>query len=123
MVGQFSYVLADYMGDPSPVNSRFVGNVFYAPKGDKTYPLPPHNSVSAGDKQQSLSPRNLSTAADSMHPESNGSEFHLDYPIWMKTSDGKAAGIDESMLASTHAAESGLKTPLRSEVSAPAPKR
>jgi hypothetical protein len=45
-VGQTAPVLADYMGDPAPPDSRFVGNVFYAPKSDKVYSLPPHNHTS-----------------------------------------------------------------------------
>ena len=92
MVGQFSWVLSAYMGDPSPVNPRLLGNVFYAPSGDKVYPLPPHNY-----------------STDVKATNSNGKEYRPNYPDKMATSDGRAPGVDKSKLASAFAAESGIK--------------
>jgi hypothetical protein len=98
MVGQFSYVLSTYMGDPSPVNPRLLGNVFYAPSGDKLYPLPPHNF-----------------STDVKPTNSNDSEYHLKYPAKIETTDGQVAGVDKSKLAAAFSAESGVKLPPRSE--------
>ncbi|HEY4932333.1 MAG TPA: hypothetical protein VII23_12240 [Terriglobales bacterium] len=104
MVGQFPYVLSRYMGDPSPVNSRFRGNVFYAPPGDKVYALPPHNYST------DVKPKN-----------SNGSEYRLSYPAKMETTDGQVAGVDKSKLTSAYSAESGIKLPHHSQTPAGAP--
>ena len=91
MVGQFPYVLDAYMGDPTPVNPRLSGNVFYAPPGDRVYPLPPQNF-----------------ASDKRLTNSKDSEYHLKYPAKMQTSDGQVPGVDNSKLASAYAAESGI---------------
>ncbi len=98
MVGQFSYVLSDYMGDPPPPDPRLLGNVFYAPPGDKVYPLPPHNY-----------------STDVKFTNSKGSEYQLKHPAKMETTDGRIAGVDKSKLASAYSAESGIKLPTRSE--------
>ena len=81
VVGQFSWVLSAYMGDPSPVNPRLLGNVFYAPSGDKVYPLPLHNYTST-------------MPFTYMNP--GGGNYQLSLPTWTDTSDGKISGVNSS---------------------------
>jgi len=83
MVGQFSYVLPDYMGDPSPVNSRLLGNVFYAPRPDSVYPVPPHNYTST---------------VPFVYVNPSGGNYQLSVPTWTDTSDGKISGVNSSTL-------------------------
>jgi hypothetical protein len=83
IVGQFSYVLPDYMGDPSPVNSRLLGNVFYAPRPDSVYPLPPHNYIST---------------VPFTYVNPSGGNYQLSVPTWTDTSDGKISGVNSSTL-------------------------
>jgi hypothetical protein len=83
MVGQFPYVLSDYMGDPSPVNPRLLGNVFYAPKRDSVYPLPPHNYTST---------------VPFTYVNPSGGNYQLSVPNWTDTSDGKISGVNSSTL-------------------------
>jgi len=45
-VGQFSYVITDYMGDPDPPDTRLWGNLFFKATGDTAYTYPAHNTVS-----------------------------------------------------------------------------
>jgi len=45
-VGQFSYVLTDYMGDPPPPDTRLWGNLFFKSATDTAYTVPAHNVVS-----------------------------------------------------------------------------
>jgi len=79
MVGQFPWVLTAYMGDPSPVNPRLLGNVFYAPSGDKVYPLPPHNYTST---------------VPFIYVNPGGGNYQLSVPTWTDTSDGKISGAN-----------------------------
>ncbi len=83
MVGQFPWVLTAYMGDPSPVNPRLLGNVFYAPTGDKVYPLPPHNYTST---------------VPFTYVNPSGGNYQLSVPAWTDTSDGKISGVNSSTL-------------------------
>ena len=83
VVGQFSWVLSAYMGDPSPVNPRLLGNVFYAPSGDKVYPLPLHNYTST-------------MPFTYMNP--GGGNYQLSLPNWTDTSDGKISGVNSLTL-------------------------
>ena len=76
-VGQFPYVLTEYMGDPSPVEPRLYGNVLYAPVGDRVYPMPAHNYVS--------------TVPPTYVDPANGN-YQLASPNWTDTSDGGIAG-------------------------------
>ena len=85
-VGQFPYVLTDYMGDPSPVEPRLFGNVFYAPPGDKAYSLPPHNYVST-------------VPLTYVNPV--GGNYQLNVPNWTDTSDNKVAGVNNSVTVTT----------------------
>jgi len=78
-VGQFPYVLTDFLGDPPPPAGRLQGNVFYQATGDVAYPLPARNVVS----------RTMTFASD----------YSLTSPDWKaKTSDGKQVGVDASKL-------------------------
>jgi hypothetical protein len=83
MIGQFPYVVSSYMGDPSPPDPRLLGNVFYAPTGDKVYPLPPHNYTS--------------TVPFTYVNPSIG-DCHLRTPYWTDTSDGQIAGASFNQL-------------------------
>jgi len=83
MVGQFSYTLNAYAGDPSPVNPRLLGNVFYAPSGDRVYSLPPHNYTST---------------LPLIYVNPSGGDYQLSVPTWTDTSDGQIAGVNNSTL-------------------------
>ena len=82
-VGQFSYSLTDYMGDPSPADSRLKGNVLYAPTADKVYAMPAHNYVS-------------NVPFTYVNPGLNN--FQLLSPYWTDTSDGYLAGVATAAL-------------------------
>ena len=83
MVGQFSNVLSDYMGDPDPPDTRMVGNVFYAPSSDKVYPLPLHNYTST---------------VPFAYVNPSAGDYQLSLPNWIDTSDGQISGVDTSTL-------------------------
>jgi hypothetical protein len=106
MVGQYSYVINDYMGDPPPPDSRLLGNVFYVSNLDKAYPLPPQNF-----------------ASDKRLTNAENSEYHLNYPAKMQTSDGRVPGVDKSKLAPAYSAESGIKLLPPSEAAKELPER
>ena len=113
-VGQVSYSLPDYMGDPSPGEPRLFGNVFYAPIGDKPYPYPPHNYIST-------------RPFSDVNPSSGN--YQLLVPTWTDTSDGKISGVNGSTLPikllplsnnvtlapSAHASPSGGTVPIQEE--------
>ena len=82
-IGQFSYVLTDYLGDPSPVNPRLFGNVFYAPTSDKVYSIPPDNYIST---------------VPFVYVNPTAGNYQLSVPTWTDTSDGHIAGINNSTL-------------------------
>lgn len=111
-VGQSSFVLTDYMGDPSTppndVSQRLKGNVMYVLPGDKLHDYPPHNF-----------------ATDKKLTSSNGDEYRLKYPAKMETTNGKVPGVDKSKLASAYSAESRTELPAPSVVSTrpPEPKQ
>ena len=108
-IGQSSYVLTDYMGDPSTppndVTQRFKGNIMYLPLGDKVQQFPPHNF-----------------STDKRLQNSNEGEYRLNYPAKMETSDGRVPGVDKAKLASAYSAESRTRLPTRSEGSTGPPK-
>ena len=81
MVGQFPNVLSDYMGDPAPPETRMVGNIFYAPKSDKVYPLPLHNYTST---------------VPFAYVNPSAGDYRLSVPTWTDTSDGRISGITSS---------------------------
>jgi|HubBroStandDraft_4_1064222.scaffolds.fasta_scaffold09369_3 hypothetical protein len=82
-VGQYSNVLSDYMGDPSPVNPRLLGNVFYAPRPDSVYPVPPHNYTST---------------VPFTYVDPSAGNYQLSVPNWTDTSDGQISGVNNSTL-------------------------
>jgi len=78
-IGENSYTLTDYMGDPAPPEPRLLGNVSYVPTGQKSWALPPHNYNST-----SLILFNA--------------DFSLNTPNWTDTSDGTLAGVNPAWL-------------------------
>jgi len=83
-IGETPYVFTDYMGDPAPPEPRLMGNVFYAPKGDKAFQLPPHNFVST-------------VPFTYVNPSSGN--YQLSVPTWTDTSDGRISGVDSSAVS------------------------
>jgi hypothetical protein len=81
--GQFTFSLTDYMGNPGPPEPRFRGNVFYAPKGDKVYPLPLQNYTST---------------VPFIYVNPAARNYQLSSPSWTNTSDGNLAGVNNSAL-------------------------
>jgi hypothetical protein len=103
--GQGTVGLTNYMGEPSPLAPRFQGNVMYVPTGDIAQQFPPHN---------------FSTTV--MRPTtSNDSEYRLNYPAKLETTDGRAVGVDKSKLATAYSAEFGIKLLTRFEAPTGAP--
>ena len=86
-IGQFPNTFSRYMGDPAPpqppLQPRFLGNVFYAPTGDKVYQIPPHNYTST---------------IPFKYVNPSIGDYQLSIPNWTDTSDGKIAGVDNSTL-------------------------
>ncbi len=78
--------LSDYMSDPAPVGSRFLGNVMYVQSTDKVQPWPVHN---------------YATSVPFTYIDQSQGNYQLATPDWMDTSDGKEAGVDYSQLPST----------------------
>ena len=66
------------MGDPAPPETRMVGNIFYAPKSDKVYPLPLHNYTST---------------VPFAYVNPSAGDYRLSVPTWTDTSDGRISGI------------------------------
>jgi hypothetical protein len=69
--------LTYYMGDPPPLDKRFLGNVMYDPPGYSTALFPHKNTV-----QSTLRFANIS-----------GGNYNLVVPQWTETSDGMQAGV------------------------------
>src|SRR5271157_2399961 len=78
-IGENSYTLTDYMGDPAPPEPRLLGNVSYVPTGQKSWARPPHNYNSTSV---------ILFNAD----------FSLNTPNWTDTSDGTLAGVNPAWL-------------------------
>jgi hypothetical protein len=76
--------LNGYMGDPAPIDPRFVGNVMYVPSGDKVQTWPLHDYASPV-------PMVFANAA--------AGDYTLVSPNWADTSDGVLAGVDMSKLS------------------------
>ena len=74
--------LTYYMGDPAPVDKRFMGNVMYVPPGDTMPSYPPKNSLQA--KIAFADPA--------------AGNYQLTAPKWTQTSDGALAGINNASL-------------------------
>lgn len=81
--GQGTAGLMSYMGDPPPLAKRFSGNVMFSPihEGRPTFP--------AG---------NLVTGEPIGYANLGTSNYQLTSPKWLKTTDGKAAGVDARKL-------------------------
>ena len=75
--------LAEYMGNPPPLNSRFLGNVMFLPSDAKEGNYPPTNVVAKTPIKYTDSPED---------------KFAVTAPAETKTSDGKPAGADMSQL-------------------------
>lgn len=70
--------LVYYMGDPRPLDPRFLGNVIYVPAGDTPHPFPRKNTL----------PTKIAYADPAT------GNYQLTSPKWTQTSDGKMAGVD-----------------------------
>lgn len=81
--GQGTTGLRSYMGDPAPLEPRFIGNVILAPSDSKSVAFP------AG---------NLLTDRPIGFADPNKDDYRLAIPKWNKTTDGKPAGVDASAL-------------------------
>jgi hypothetical protein len=71
--------LVEYMGDPPPLDSRFLGNVMFLPDAVKVGEYPGTNVV---------------TKTPIKYTESTEGKFALTAPAETKTSDGKPSGVD-----------------------------
>ena len=81
--GQGTAGLMSYMGDPSPVEKRFTGNLILAP-GDSA--------------PASFSGGNLLTGGPIRFADAAGGNYQLVAPKWTKTTDGKPPGVDANAL-------------------------
>jgi hypothetical protein len=77
--------LGYYMGDPSPLAPRYLGNVMFVPSGDSVYTWPAHNDA---------------TAVPLTYVDPGNGDYQLLTPDWTDTTDGKISGIDWSELQS-----------------------
>ena len=75
--------LNGYMGDPSPVDPRFLGNVMF---------------VESTDKVQQFPAQNDSTPVPFTYVDPTKGNYQLLTPDWTETSNGQIAGIDNSNL-------------------------
>jgi hypothetical protein len=80
-IGQFSYALIDYLGNPGNPAQLF-GNVFYRGTDPTSWAVPADNTVSI-------------PAITYVNPPI---DYTLATPAWTDTSDGKIAGVDNSTL-------------------------
>jgi hypothetical protein len=76
--GQGMIGLTYYMGNPSPLDPRYLGNLMYVPGDDTVQQFPANDSTKA--------------------PFIFNSDYQLLVPNWTDTSDGKVAGIDGASL-------------------------
>lgn len=81
--GQGTNGLEGYMGDPSPVDPRFLGNVMF---------------VQSTDKVQQFPAKNDSTPVPFTYVDPTNGNYQLLTPDWTETSNGQIAGIDNSKL-------------------------
>jgi len=85
--------LAYYMGDPPPVDKRFLGNVINVPSDGVMHPFPPKNAL-----------KSKITFVDPA-----AANYQLLAPNWMQTSDGTLAGVN---MATLQAAVAGVASPI-----------
>jgi hypothetical protein len=81
--GQGTTGITYYMGDPAPVDPRYLGNVMYVPSNNKVQQWPLHN---------------YATTIPFTYVNPAQGDYQLVTPAWTDTSDGKEAGIDNSQL-------------------------
>jgi hypothetical protein len=81
--GQGTLGITRYMGDPAPVDSRYMGNVMYVPGDNKTQEWPLHN---------------YATTVPFTYANQSQGNYQLATPYWLDTSDGTEAGVDPSKL-------------------------
>jgi hypothetical protein len=81
--GEGTFGLMNYMGDPPPVEKRFSGNVIVSPKNSKLANFPAGNLVTAGPIR---------------YTDPQTGNYQLTSPKWVKTTDGKPAGVDAHVL-------------------------
>ncbi len=72
-----------YMGDPAPVDPRYLGNVMYVPSNNKVQTWPLHN---------------YATTVPFTYVNTAQRNYQLATPDWTDTSDGTEAGVDNSQL-------------------------
>jgi len=75
--------LGYYMGDPSPLAPRFLGNVMFVPSGDRVATWPLHN---------------YATMVPVTYVNPGNGNYQLLTPYWADTSDGRLSGIDWATL-------------------------
>jgi hypothetical protein len=75
--------LGYYMGDPSPLAPRYLGNVMFVPSGDRVATWPVHN---------------YATMVPVTYVNPGGANYQLLTPYWTDTSDGRLSGIDWATL-------------------------
>ena len=71
------------MGDPPPLEKRFSGNVILSPSHGSPATFPAGNLVTAGPIQ---------------YADAETGNYQLTSPKWVKTTDGKPAGVDARKL-------------------------
>ena len=81
--GQGIAGLERYMGDPPPVEKRFVGNIIFVPKDAQPASFPGGNRV-------------VSSGIRFANPAAG--DYELVEPKWSKTTDGKPPGVDMKAL-------------------------
>ncbi len=77
--GQGTSGLMSYMGDPPPLERRFSGNVILSPSHGSSAVFPAGNLVTAGPIQ---------------YAEAETGDYQVTSPKWVKTTDGKPAGVN-----------------------------
>ncbi len=83
--GQGTTGVTYYMGDPAPVDPRYLGNVMYVPSNNKVQTWPLHN---------------YATTVPFVYVSPSTGDYQLATPDWTDTSDGTEAGVDNSQLPS-----------------------
>jgi hypothetical protein len=81
--GQGTSGLINYMGDPLPLENRFVGNVIFVPIDSGTTSFPG---------------KDLLTSRPIRFADPNHGDYQLIDPKWTKTTDGKPPGVDARAL-------------------------
>jgi hypothetical protein len=81
--GQGTTGLNSYMSDPAPLDPRYLGNVMYVPSDNNIQQWPAHN---------------FATPLPFIYVDPYQGNYQLLVPLWLDTSDGKEAGIDNSLL-------------------------